>query len=149
MTETQRKERRIGWISIVAVLVFIGAFWSLYVIRHRPKKPRSTAELVEELKTFKVPQGAKNIYITPMQIKQPQTVVGVFSADSSCQTISSYYKQEFARHRFVFQPRDDEKPEAVQMSFCGHGTHGGFTCKPSDSAPQYYVVTLWWPGDSC
>lgn len=143
------KVRRTGLISLVAALVLVAAFWGVYAARHRPRKPRSAEELVEQLKTISPPEGSQRIgSIGPIHQDYYQLAVSIYGTDSSCETIAAYYKKEFARHGFVPKPRDDGKPESEAISFCGHETYGAVRCK-SEASGQRYVVSLRWPDQPC
>ena len=152
MTSPAYQERRTGWISLIAALALIAAFWTVYAIRHRPHKPRTAAELVDELKTINPPEGAQRISLFPIQDSNSvdQQAVAMYTANSDCVAVAKYYKAEFARHGFKYKLRDDveQKPESEAMSFCGHKTYGSFTCKP-EAHGTYYVVSLRWPDNPC
>jgi hypothetical protein len=130
----------------------IAAFWTVYTIRHRPTKPRTAAELVDELKTINPPEGAQRISLAPIRDSSSvdQQAVALYAANSDCATVAEYYKAEFARRGFKYKLRNDEekKPESEVMSFCGHKTYGSFTCKP-EAHSLHYVVALRWPDNPC
>lgn len=144
MKDSTRNARRSGWISLTGVLVLIAVFWSLYAISHRPKKPRTTVELADELGTFELPGSTQpEGTISPLQGDPAQHVVAHYRSLSDCQTLASFYKREFQRHGF--QPPQsldpDPKPESESMSFYGHDTWGHYSCKPSPRG-SYYLLSL-------
>jgi hypothetical protein len=149
VTGSAGKARRKGWIGLIAALVAVAAVWYVYTIQHRPRKPRTAAELVDELKTINPPEGAQRIgSIGPIHQDYYHLAISMYQTDASCEAIATHYKKEFARHGFVPKRRDDEKPEFEAMSFCGHETYGAFGCK-SEASGQHFIVSLRWPDNPC
>jgi hypothetical protein len=150
MTDSASTEKRTHWIVAIAAVLLIGAFSSIYVFSHRPKKARAAAELVQELKTINPPEGTQEVGIAPLN-PQPSpyfvTVIANYTSDSTCQAIAEHYKREFALRGFDHQIRDNEKPDSEAMSFCGHETHGSFSCI-SGARGQHYLISLKWPEDT-
>jgi hypothetical protein len=148
--DPQQKRHRPGVVTAVVSLLAICIFWAVYFgYRHatKPKKPRSAEELVEELKTIKPPEGVRLVGIGPLRLQGSAfvTVVANYTSDSSCQELAEHYKKEFALRGFSYKIRDDEKPDSETMSFCGHKTHGSFSCI---SGARGYLISLRWPEDT-
>jgi hypothetical protein len=148
--EPQQKQSRAGAVTAVVSLAALCVFWAVYFAyshRAKPKKPRTAAELVEELKTIKPLEGAQQVGIgslNPPPVAHFVTVIANYTSDSSCQAIAEHYKKEFALRGFGYKIRDDEKQDSEAMSFCGHETHGSFSCI-SGVRGQHYLISLRWP----
>ena len=146
MTEPARAAPRKTFVILLAVFMLIAGYWTVRVLSHRssPKQPRTTTELIDELKTFGVPENTQRVgTIAPLQDDPAQDVVAHYKSESDCQTLASYYKNEFNRRGF--QPRqrvdEDPKPESESMSFYGHDTWGHYGCKP-EVRGSHYLLSL-------
>ena len=106
--EPARKRRRNSIAIVTTVLLVVCAWWLLLFSRTELyKNYTAKSDLEKTLRAIPPPAGAKLVKIEAMSAPSPlrTAVVGFYTAHTGVETVESYYRQEFPRHGFVYQPK--------------------------------------------
>jgi hypothetical protein len=141
-----RQQRRNGISVVVAVFVVVGAFWIVFVPHTKLYRAyKNESKTKEKLQTIKPPAGARLGEIRTSHIAGWPMATGMYSTESDCNSVTTYYKEEFARHGFTFKDEGrDSKAETKSVSFSALGYDAGLSCFPPRGRTLDYMIILNW-----
>ena len=142
--EPASKQRRSGILIVIAVLAVVGAFWVFFVPHTKLYRAyKDQAKVKEKLQTVKPPAGARIVEIRTSYVAGWPEATGTYSAESDCDSVKMYYKDEFARHGFTFRDEDqNSKSETKFVFFSAPGYDAGLSCFPPRGRTLDYMIIL-------
>jgi hypothetical protein len=146
-----RKERRIGSVSVIAVLVVVCAFWLVFVPRSkRHGSYKEERELKQMLQAIQPPAGAKATNISAIHFEDMHVIaVGAYLTDSTNEMVKAHYMQEFPRHAFVFKGENNKKESQTSLNFCSPSYMAELVFSQAESRPMTYTIFLHRQGTPC
>ena len=146
-----RKERRIGTLSVIAVLVVVCVFWLVVVPHSKPylsyKEERHVKEMLQAIVP---PAGAKVLTLSAINVGNMQIAIGNYLTDSTTEAVREHYVQEFARHAFVFKGENNTKESQTSLNFCNSSYMAELVFSKTDiSAFKTYTIFLHRQGAPC
>lgn len=141
-----RKQRRNGIPIVMAVLVVVGAFWIVFVPHTKLYRAyKSESKIKGKLQTIKPPAAARLIEISTSHVAGWPMATGMYSTESDCDSVKTYYKEEFARHGFTFKTEDlDPKYGTKSVYFSSPEYNAGLSFFPPRGRTLDYMIILNW-----
>lgn len=144
--ELESKQRRNGILIVIAVLVAVCGWWTIFVPHTKQYRAyKSESEIKGKLQTVQPPVGARLVEISTSHIAGWPMATGTYSSDSDCNTVKTYYKDEFARHGFTFRDEKlNSKSETKFVFFSAPGYDAGLSCfSPGGRSFEYMIILNW------
>ncbi|HEV7552036.1 MAG TPA: hypothetical protein VGP65_10140 [Candidatus Angelobacter sp.] len=140
------KQRRTGVLILIAVLLVVCAWWAIFAPHtKRYRAYKSESKIKEKLQTVKLPAGARLVEISASHAAGWPMATGAYSTESDCDSVKTYYKEEFARHGFTFRDEDQKsKSETKFVFFSAPGYDAGLSCFPPRGRSLDYMIILNW-----
>lgn len=138
-----RRERRIGILVVILVLLAVVLFWMVYPHNSLYSSYRRNARLKKALENIHQPAGDDpgTIEITSLPGTNILSARGAYSSKSDCATVEARYKQEFARQGFTYS---DTKTESRSLFFTSRDYGASMVCSERyDKMGSLYVISMW------
>jgi hypothetical protein len=147
------RQRRIGILNVVAALVLVCAFWTLYVPHTTPYKNYfKNRKLKETLQAIKPPAGAQVDNISTWNPGDTVSATGYYFSNLQPEALKSHYLAEFARHGFVYKREvkyQDSQTSLMSLEFCAPGYGATLNLPKRDMSRPFYTVVLYPRGAAC
>jgi hypothetical protein len=145
-----RKVRLSGIMSVVTALAVVFVWWVL-IVPHttRYKDYMEERQMKARLKTITPPADARLTDIQILRWRDPNlphmtSAMALYSSKSDCSAVEAYYKEEFAKHGFVYSGEIAEsKKQSRALSFSATDYTAQLSCSNSQTPPQLYEIILW------
>lgn len=149
-----RRERRIGILSMVLVLLIVAAFWMLYPQkwpfrskeRIEPGTEAREAELKKTLEDIPPPPGDEPGRLETLHFPGTDrlAVTGIYSTRSGCAGLEAHYKKEFARRDFTFTGTQQTSNNIDRaLSFSSPNYDARLTCTNTAGSFRQYFIVIW------
>jgi hypothetical protein len=140
----QRKQRRIGVLSVVLSLLLVVA-WRLYspTVLQAYKYHRDEARLKQEFQAIHLPPETENVNVQVIHVKSHTFLLSAYHEQSDAESIKTYYMQEFARLGFTYHGEQKgtlqfcttEYRVDVNVATLERGEHSYFISLSGNDAP--------------
>lgn len=99
----QRKQRRIGILSMVLSVLLVAA-WRMYspTALQAYRYHRDEVRLKQELQAIHLPSETENVNVKAIHVKGHTYLLSAYHGQSDIESIKAHYMQEFARLGFTY-----------------------------------------------
>jgi hypothetical protein len=134
----QRKQRRIGILSVVLCLLLVVA-WRLYspTFLQAYRYHRDEERLKQELQAIHLPPETENVNVKAIHIKSHTFLLSAYHGQSDTESIKAYYMQEFARLGFTYQGENGGR-----LRFCTAEYRAEVNLLTIERGGQSYFISL-------
>ena len=146
MDSSQRKERRIGVASILAVLLVVVVFWVFMLPRNSLYQTyKLEAPAKRKLRELRPPTGAETLLVNPGHTGDLVYVTAVYQTNLKFEAIKSHYMKEMPFHGFTFV-KEEITPQQISEQFCSPGYQVAVVlssqASPSQASPPAFPYDL-------